>query len=98
MPNWSDNEGNCHFDVDGTPCYLSETGCPMHPGTWAWRAPKSTKSSHQADIDAAFKRGFRHGVNAAANELDRLLTKRRATAIWVGPNELRALPDQEDKP
>ena len=30
MPNWSDDEGRCHFEVDGVPCYQSDVGCPMH--------------------------------------------------------------------
>lgn len=30
MPNWSDDEGRCHFDVNGVPCYQSPTGCQMH--------------------------------------------------------------------
>jgi hypothetical protein len=29
-PNWSDDEGRCHFVVDGLPCYESGIGCPMH--------------------------------------------------------------------
>ena len=45
---------------------------------------------------AAFARGVAAMREAAASELDRLLTARRATAIWVGPDELRALPDPED--
>ena len=46
---------------------------------------------------AAFARGVAAMRKAAASELDRLLTERRATAIWVGPDEIRALPDPEDK-
>ena len=46
-----------------------------------------------AERDAAFKRG----VNAAAKELDRLLTERKATAIWVGPDELRAIAGPKPK-
>lgn len=30
MPNWSDDEGRCHFEVNGVPCYQSPVGCPMH--------------------------------------------------------------------
>jgi len=26
MPNWYDDEGNCHFDVNGVPCYESPKG------------------------------------------------------------------------
>jgi hypothetical protein len=29
-PNWSDDEGRCHFEVDGVPCYQSDKGCLMH--------------------------------------------------------------------
>ena len=47
--------------------------------------------------DVALLRGYRRGVNAAADELDRLLTKKKATAIWVSPDELRAIPNPEDK-
>lgn len=89
MPNWTDDAGNCRFDVGGVPCYESGVGCPMH----RVKQTRRSRSTRQADIDAAFRRG----VNAAADELDRLLTERKATAIWVGPDELRALPDPEDK-
>lgn len=30
MPSWSDDEGRCHYTVEGVPCYRSEAGCPMH--------------------------------------------------------------------
>jgi hypothetical protein len=30
MPNWSDDEGRCHFTVNGVPCHESPVGCPMH--------------------------------------------------------------------
>lgn len=30
MPNWSDDEGRCHFEVVGVPCYRSGKKCPMH--------------------------------------------------------------------
>jgi len=44
MPSWSDDEGRCHFDVDGEPCYLSSKGCPMHGGTAnPKRRPRKTR-------------------------------------------------------
>ena len=30
MPNWSDDDGRCHFEVDGIRCYESPIGCPAH--------------------------------------------------------------------
>ena len=31
MPNWTDDDGNCHFETkQGVPCYKSELGCPIH--------------------------------------------------------------------
>lgn len=33
MPNWSDDEGRCHFEVKGVPCYQSPVGCPAHGGS-----------------------------------------------------------------
>lgn len=41
---------------------------------------------------AAFVRGAEAMREAAALEMDRLLTERKATAIWVGPDEIRAVP------
>ncbi len=35
MPNWSDENGNCHFEVNGVPCYQSPDKCPMHGGSTA---------------------------------------------------------------
>ncbi len=35
MPNWSDDNGNCHFEVNGIPCYQSPDKCPMHGGSTA---------------------------------------------------------------
>lgn len=40
----------------------------------------------------AFVRGAEAMREAAALEMDRLLTERKATAIWVGPDEIRAVP------
>ena len=30
MPNWSDDEGRCHYMVGRVPCWQSSIGCPMH--------------------------------------------------------------------
>lgn len=49
MPNWSDDAGNCHFDVDGVPCHESGTGCPMHR---AKPTPKSKRRTEIADLRA----------------------------------------------
>lgn len=46
----------------------------------------------------AYRRGAEAMREAAALGLDRLLTKKKATAIWVAPDEIRALPLPEDKP
>jgi len=46
---------------------------------------------------AAYERGAAAMREAAARELDRLLTEKKATAIWVAPDEIRALPVPEDK-
>lgn len=46
----------------------------------------------------AYERGAKAMREAAALGLDRLLTKKKATAIWVAPDEIRALPLPEDKP
>ena len=35
MPNWSDENGNCHFEVNEIPCYQSPDKCPMHGGSTA---------------------------------------------------------------
>lgn len=33
MPNWSDDEGRCHYSVNGVPCYQSPVDkCPAHGG------------------------------------------------------------------
>ena len=40
----------------------------------------------------AFVRGAEAMREAAALEIGRLLTARKATAIWVGPDEIRAVP------
>lgn len=50
-----------------------------------------------ACLECAFLRGAKAMREAAARELDRLLTKKKATAIWVAPDEIRALPVPEDK-
>lgn len=47
-------------------------------------------------LECAFLRGAEAMREAAARELDRLLTKKKATAIWVAPDEIRALPIPED--
>ena len=103
MPSWSDDAGNCHFDVNGTPCYLSKTGCPMHKGEWAWRSP--TKATRQADIDAAFKRGVAAMREAAAAHFEELAWQQRfAGDFFMSPvheasaQRIRALPDPEDTP
>lgn len=44
MPNWTDDDGRCRFDVDGVPCHQSGTGCPMH------RAKPTPKSKRQAEV------------------------------------------------
>lgn len=49
MPSWSDDEGRCHFDVDGEPCYQSAKGCPMH----AAPASKKLKRTYtRAEVEA----------------------------------------------
>ena len=48
-------------------------------------------------IAAAYQRGAEAMREAAARELDRLLTQKKATAIWVAPDEIRAMPVPEDK-
>lgn len=45
----------------------------------------------------AFVRGAEAMREAAARELDRLLTLKKATAIWVGPDEIRAVPMPKDE-
>lgn len=48
-------------------------------------------------LQGAYQRGAEAMREAAAQGLDRLLTKKKATAIWVSPDEIRALPVPEDK-
>jgi len=43
MPNWSDDEGRCHFMVGRVPCWQSSIGCPMH-------AAKEEKPKRQAKV------------------------------------------------
>ena len=43
----------------------------------------------------AFERGAEAMREAAAREVDRLLTKKKATAVWVSPEEIRAMPIPE---
>lgn len=43
MPNWSDDEGRCHFDVNGVPCYQSDVGCPMHRGASLLKHPRKRR-------------------------------------------------------
>lgn len=43
MPNWSDDEGRCHFDVNGVPCYQSDVGCPMHRGACLLKHPRKRR-------------------------------------------------------
>ena len=45
----------------------------------------------------SFRRGAEAMREAAARELDRLLTLKKATAIWVGPDEIRAVPVPKDE-
>ena len=47
MPNWSDDNGNCHFEVNGVPCYESPDKCPMHGGSWGnhSKTKKPTKTT-----------------------------------------------------
>lgn len=53
---------------------------------------------HQRDLQKlAYQRGAEAMREAAAQELDRLLTQKKATAIWVAPDEIRAMPVPEDK-
>ena len=51
----------------------------------------------RAEVERAYRRGAEAMREAAAQGLDRLLTKKKATAIWVSPDEIRTLPLPEDK-
>ncbi len=46
MPSWSDENGNCHFEVNGVPCYQSPDKCPMHGGSTA----KSSKTKTTTEL------------------------------------------------
>jgi hypothetical protein len=52
----------------------------------------------QVEARRAYQRGAEAMREAAAAELDRLLTQKKATAIWVGPDEIRAVPLPERMP
>lgn len=45
----------------------------------------------------SYRRGAEAMREAAARELDRLLTEKKATAIWVSPDDIRALPIPEER-
>ena len=54
---------------------------------------------HQRDLRTlSYRRGAEAMREEAANEMNRLLTKRKATAIWVGPDEIRSMPIPKDNP
>lgn len=88
MPNWSDDNGNCHFEVNGVPCYESPDKCPMHGGSWEARpkAKKPTKTTTEltrlrrenADMARALDEAFKRGAEAM-----------RAEAAKVDPYELQ---------
>lgn len=85
MPNWSDDEGRCHFNVDGVPCHQSGTGCPTH------RVKPTKKTSKQVAIDAAFKRGVEAMRKAAMGAC----WHSAAMALY---RRIEIMPDPEDKP
>lgn len=87
MPNWTDDEGRCCFDVDGVPCHQSGTGCPMHR---VEPTRKRKKTLQQDAVAAAFKRGVAAMRQAILDQFD-----------WHNDarshDRVRALPDPEDK-
>ncbi len=56
------------------------------------------EADHARKIEESLarRRGAEAMREAAARELDRLLTEKKATAIWVSPDEIRALPIPEE--
>lgn len=75
MPNWSDDEGNCHFTVNGVPCYQSPVGCPMHAAkVKATRTRASTVLRVEAladDLYAALK-AYYHECNCQQAKMDKV--------------------------
>ena len=61
MPSWYDDEGRCHFEVNGVPCYQSPVGCPAHGG-----ATSKAKRLTQGERDA-YRRGAEAMREAAAD-------------------------------
>jgi dGTP triphosphohydrolase len=57
---------------------------------------KQQQREARAEAATAYRRGAEAMREAAARELDRLLTKKKATAIWVGPDDIRALSIPEE--
>lgn len=94
MPNWSDDEGRCHFEVNGVPCYQSPVGCPIHVG-----APAKSKRPTQGERDA-YRRGA-EAMRDAAILASRENVGCRHMVCHACPSPaatLRALPIPEDKP
>ena len=55
------------------------------------------RNEARAEVEQSYRRGAEAMREAAASEMSRLLTARKATAIWVGPDEIRSLPIPEEK-
>ena len=70
MPNWNDDNGNCHFEVNGVPCYQSPDKCPMHGGSTAKRPKTKTTTEltrlrrENADLARALDDAFKRGAEA----------------------------------
>jgi hypothetical protein len=70
MPNWNDDNGNCHFEVNGVPCYQSPDKCPMHGGSTAKRPKTKTTTEltrlrrENADMARALDDAFKRGAEA----------------------------------
>lgn len=74
MPSWTDDEGRCHYSVNGVPCYRSTTGkCPAHGGMTRVRGEDATTilrvEALADDLYAALK-DYYHKCKCQRTEMD----------------------------
>jgi len=105
MPNWSDDEGRCHYSVNGVPCYQSPVGCPMH-GSEKPKPKRKSKvklSAYERCLNALNMTEPDQRVEVDAEVLARLLKQHEALraeverlreALRVALNAMNSMGDE----
>ncbi len=111
MPNWSDENGNCHFEVNGIPCYESPDKCPMHGGSTEKRPKIKTTTEltrlrrENADMARALAEAIKIQKKAVSDAYRRgAEVMQESVAQWAAQFcasgtavAIRGLPIPEDK-